>query len=96
MMKGGMLNMDELSKKFLCFGVDGMNVFQGGKTKVTKQNKELWAQFSKGVHCVHCVVHCINLVIQRLGDLTPIIKIDTFMLNVYGYFCHSSNMHLKF
>jgi hypothetical protein len=41
MMKGGMLNMDELSKKFLCFGVDGMNVFQGGKTKVTKQNKEL-------------------------------------------------------
>jgi hypothetical protein len=41
MMKGGVLSMEELSKKFLCFGVDGVNVFQGGKTKVTKQNKDL-------------------------------------------------------
>jgi hypothetical protein len=41
MMKGGVLSMKELSKKFLCFGVDGVNVFQGSKTKVTKQNKDL-------------------------------------------------------
>ncbi len=41
MMKGGRLSMEELSKKFLCFGVDGVNVFQGGKTKKTKQNKDL-------------------------------------------------------
>jgi hypothetical protein len=27
MMKGGGLNNEELSKKFLCFGADGMNMF---------------------------------------------------------------------
>jgi len=93
MMKGGVLSMKELSKKFLCFGVDGVNVFQGSKTKVTKQNKDLWASFSMGVHCV---AHCINLVIQCLGDLALITKIEAFMLNVYAYFCQSLNMHLKF
>ncbi len=36
----------ELVKKFLCYGDDGMNVFQRGKTRVT----------------VHYVVHHTNLV----------------------------------
>jgi hypothetical protein len=35
MMKGQGLSREELFKKFLCYGDDGMNVFQGEKTKVT-------------------------------------------------------------
>jgi hypothetical protein len=50
MMKGGGLNKEELSKKFLCFGANGMNVFKGGKIKVTKQIKDSWAPFFMGVH----------------------------------------------
>jgi len=51
-MKGGGLNKENLFKKLLHFGADGMNVFQGSKIKVTKQIKGSWAPFSMGVHCV--------------------------------------------
>jgi len=44
MMKGGGLTKEDLSK-FLCFGVNKMNVFQHGKTNVTKQIKILWHLF---------------------------------------------------
>jgi hypothetical protein len=70
MMKDGRSSKEELSKKLLCFGANGVNMFQGGKIKVTKQIKDSWAPFSMGVHCV---AHCINLVMQSLGDLTLIV-----------------------
>lgn len=60
MMKGQGLSREELFKKFLCYGDDGMNVFQGEKTKVTKQIKDSWPPFLMGVHYV---VHHTNLII---------------------------------
>jgi hypothetical protein len=45
---------------------------------------------------VHCVAHYINLVVQFLKYLTFITKIEGFMLNMYGYFSHSSKRHLEF
>jgi len=50
---------NESSKKFLCYGDDGMNVFQKGKTRVKNQIKDSWAPFLMGVHYV---VHHTNLV----------------------------------
>jgi hypothetical protein len=44
-MKGGGLNKEELSKRLLCLGVDGMNVFKRSKTGMTKQIKDSWAPF---------------------------------------------------
>jgi hypothetical protein len=93
MMKGGGLSTEELSKKHLCFGVDGVNVFQGGKIGVTKQIKDSWAPFSTSVHYV---AHYINLAGQSLGYLTFIAKIERYMLNTYGYFNHSPKRHLQF
>jgi hypothetical protein len=61
MVEGGELSKEELSKKLFCFGVNEMNMFQGSKTKVTKQIKDFLAPFLMGVHCV---IHCINLVVQ--------------------------------
>lgn len=61
MMEGGELSKEKLSKKLLCFGVNRVNVFQGFKTKMTKQIKDFLAPFLMGVHCV---IHCTNLVIQ--------------------------------
>jgi hypothetical protein len=58
MMKGGELNREELFKKLLCFGLDGLNVFQGSRTRVTKQIKDSQAPFSMGLHCV---THRTNL-----------------------------------
>jgi hypothetical protein len=51
LMKSGVLNR-EFSKKLLCFGIDRMNVFQGGKIGVIKQIKDSLAPFSMNVHCV--------------------------------------------
>lgn len=79
-MKGGVLNK-ELSKKLLCFGVDRMNVFPGGKIKVIKKIKDFWASFSLNLHCV---VHHTNLVVQSLGDLTFMTKTEIFVLNMYN------------
>ncbi len=33
---GGGLSKDQIAQKFICFGVDGVNVFQGTKNGVTK------------------------------------------------------------
>jgi hypothetical protein len=84
-MKGGGLSMEELSKKLLCFGVDEVNMFQGVKTRVTKQIKDSWAPFS--MH-VHYVAHHINVEVRSLGNFIFITKIEGFMLNMYGYFSH--------
>ncbi len=93
MMKGGGLSREELSKKLLCFGANGMNMFQGGKTRMTKQIKDSWPPFSMGVNCV---AHRITLTMQTLGDLIFIAKIEGFKLNMYGHFSHSPKRHLEF
>jgi hypothetical protein len=92
-MKGERLSKEEMSKKLLCFGANGMNMFKGGKTGMTKQIKDSWAPFSMGVHCV---AHRTNLAVQSLGDLTFIAKIEGFMLNMYDYFNHSPKRHMGF
>jgi hypothetical protein len=55
-----------MSKKLLSFGVNVVNVFQGGKKRMTKQIKDSWAPFSIGVHYV---VHKTNMAVQLLVDL---------------------------
>jgi hypothetical protein len=44
----------------LCFGANGVNAFEKGKTKVTKQIKDTWVPFYMGIHFV---VNKIDLVI---------------------------------
>jgi hypothetical protein len=92
LLRGGGLMKKNMSKKFLCFGRDGVNVFQGGKTRITKQIKDSWAPFSMGVHCV---AHRTNLVIQSLTYLVFMAWIKMFMQNMYGYFNHSPKQHLE-
>jgi hypothetical protein len=48
MMKGGGLTKEDLFKKFLCFGIDEVNVFQHGKNKCYQTNQDSWAPFSMG------------------------------------------------
>jgi hypothetical protein len=67
-MKGGGLSKEDMSKKFLCFGANGVNVFEGGKNGVTKQIKDSWVPFSTDVHCV---AHCTNVAMQSLGKFDP-------------------------
>jgi hypothetical protein len=49
--RGG-LQPEEVIKKLLCFGADGVSAFQGKKTGVTKQIQSKHAPFVMGVHCM--------------------------------------------
>lgn len=68
-LKGGKQAREDMSKRLLSFGVNVVNVFQGGK-KMTKQIKDSWTPFSIGLHYV---VHRTNLAIQLLVDLNFIV-----------------------
>jgi hypothetical protein len=84
MMKGGALSREKLSKKLLCFGVDGVNVFDGSKIRMKKQIKNSWAPFSMGVHCV---AHHTNFVVQSLGDFPR----GTLNVN-FGIYMHQTTI----
>jgi len=70
--EGWGLSMEELSKKLLCFGVDGVNMFQGVKNRVTKQIKDSWAPFSMDVHYV---AHHINVACNPWEILLSLLKL---------------------
>jgi hypothetical protein len=68
-------------------------MFQGGKNGVTKQIKDSWVPFRW-----MCIVLHTTLMWQcnPWGNLTLIIKIEDFFLNMYGHFSHSPKRHLEF
>jgi hypothetical protein len=88
LMRCGGLTSENMSKKLLCFGANGTFIFQGGKTSVTRQIKDVWAPFSMGVHCE---AHRTNLVIKSLSNLTFYSCFNVFMMNL-----HSPKHHSKF
>jgi hypothetical protein len=49
---GGGLPKYQIAQKLICFGVDGVNVFQGTKNGVTKYIHDTCALHSIGVHCM--------------------------------------------
>jgi hypothetical protein len=63
MISGG-VPRNQIAEKLICFGANGVNVFQGTKSGVTKQIKENYAPHSIGVHCMS---HRTNLVVQTLS-----------------------------
>lgn len=53
---GGLVD-SVVAKKLMCFGANGMSVFQGSKSSVTQQLKEHDAPFMLEVHYM---AHCTN------------------------------------
>jgi len=49
---------DQVSTKFINFGVDNVNVFQGTKSSVTNQIHDDHAPYSIGVHCMAQILLC--------------------------------------
>jgi hypothetical protein len=60
LMQEGGLAKDLIGKRLMTFGADGVFVFQGTKSSVTKQITNGWAPHSMGVHYM---VHKTNLVV---------------------------------
>jgi hypothetical protein len=84
----GDLTREDVSKKLLCFGANRTFIFQGGKTNVTREIKDVWAPFSMGVNCE---AHKTNLVIKSLSNLTFFSRLNVFMMNL-----HSPKHHFEF
>ncbi len=60
LMEFGGLSETNLANKLVCFGVDGVIVFQGVKNVIIAQIMQKHAPFVSGVHCMP---HCTNLTI---------------------------------
>jgi hypothetical protein len=55
----------DIVSKLLSFGEDGVTVFEGAKTGVTKQLQTKHVSFMIGVHCF---AHCVNLAVRMLSS----------------------------
>jgi hypothetical protein len=51
-MIGGSFPQNQIAQQLICFGVDGVNVFQGTRTSVTKQIHDNYVPYSLGIHCM--------------------------------------------
>ncbi len=91
-MIGGGVPRDQIAQKLTCFGVDGVDVFQGIKSGVTKQIKENYAPHSIGVHYVtHYTNLAIKLIRIAFGDL-----LENMLQTLHSYFARSPKRHLEF
>jgi len=93
LMINGCVLRDQIAQKLICFGVDGVNVFQGANSGVTKQMKENYAPHSIRVHCM---VHHTNLAMQTLSGLPLMIQLENLLQTLHSYFAHSPKRHLEF
>jgi hypothetical protein len=80
-------------KVHIWFGKNGVNVFQGNKNGVTKQICDNYAPHST---VVHCMAHCIHLVIQTLSGLLLLTCFENLLQILHSYFAHSPKGHLEF
>jgi hypothetical protein len=71
--KGRGLSYVSITHKLLCFGADGVIIFQGTKIDVTKQINTNYEPFSTGVHYM---VHRCNLAFKTLSSLGIISSIE--------------------
>ena len=54
----GGLSREEMGKKLICFGANGVNVFQGHHNGCTIQMHDYYAPLNLGVHCM---AHKMNM-----------------------------------
>lgn len=82
-----------MAERMVCFGADGVSVFQGLRTGVTMQLKQQHAPFMIGVHCM---AHQTNLAVEPLSNLPMVEKLEMLCQGLYNYFTMSSKKHLEF
>jgi len=80
------LHEEDFISKLVYFGVDGVNTFQGFRSKITVQIQQQYVPF---VTSVHCMAHHINLVVQTFSHLPLVLHIEALLHCLYVYFNHS-------
>jgi hypothetical protein len=89
---GGISEM-ELAEKLICFGADGVAVFQGSRNGVIQQLKEKHAPFVIGVHDF---AHRTNLAVEALSNLPVVQRLESLCKSLHSYFSASPKCHLEF
>jgi hypothetical protein len=89
---GGLVD-SAVAERLVCFGTDGVSVFQGYRSGVTQQLKEHDAPFILGMHCM---AHHTNLAVKPLSNLPVVSKLETLCQALYTYFSMSAKKHLEF
>jgi hypothetical protein len=69
--------------KVVCFGIDGITIFQGLKTGVTVQ---LMAKHGHYIVSIHCMAHQCNLAVQTFSSLILVGKIESLLACMYLYY----------
>jgi hypothetical protein len=82
-----------VAERLVCFGTDGVSMFQGCRTGVTQQLKDQDTPFCLGVHCM---AHRTNLAVEPLSNLPVVSKLESLCQALYTYFTMSSKKHLEF
>jgi hypothetical protein len=88
----GSMTKTNLANKSVCFGTNGVIVFQGLKNGVTTKMMQNHVPFMSGVHCM---AHCTNLVVQTLSNLSLVGKIENLSASMHNYFAHNPNRHFE-
>ena len=88
----GGLTIEDIAKKVVSFGADGVNTFQGHKMEVTTQFREKWAPFSVGIHCIS---HRCNLAVETLSKFAMIARIESVPTKLHSYFYRSTSRHIE-
>jgi hypothetical protein len=83
LLEEGGLSREEIGKKLICFGADGVNVFQGHHNGCITQMHDFYAPFSLGVHCM---AHRMNLVIGTLSLYPLVSNIEGLLASLHTYF----------
>jgi hypothetical protein len=76
---GGLVD-SVVAKRLVCFGANGVSMFQGYKLGVTQQLKDQDAPFLLGVHCL---VYRMNLAVEPLSNLPVVSKLDSLLSTVH-------------
>ncbi len=76
LMTQGGLQDENLASKLVCFGANGVNTFQGIKSRITVQIQWEYVPF---VTYIYCMAHQTNLVIQTLSHLPLASRIEALL-----------------
>jgi len=83
---GGDLTHEQISRRLICFGADGISTFQGVRMGVTVQIQSKFVPFCTGVHCI---AHRCNLAAKSLFALPIFGVVEQVIHKTHSYFSKS-------
>ncbi|KAG0572981.1 hypothetical protein KC19_VG138700 [Ceratodon purpureus] len=91
--KGGGISKQECVNKLASFGADGVNTFQGKRSRVVKQ---LQNRFAPRVMGIHCMAHRTNLAVEALSKLEVVSRIEAMLASLFRFFSKSPKRHREY